>query len=125
MDIQRQIEYWKEGAISDLESVEILIQNKKILNGLFFCHLVLEKSLKAHYVKVFEQIPPRTHNLIWLCDQIKIKIEVADKEFLGILSKYQLEGRYPGYDPILPSHEKILLYLESTKKITTWLINQL
>ena len=52
MDIEKQIRYWVDGAISDLETTQILIQNKRILNGLFFCHLVLEKSLKANYVKV-------------------------------------------------------------------------
>lgn len=46
-------------------------------------------------------------------------------EFLGILMKYQLEGRYPDYNPIIPSEEKANEYLNKTKEIQKWLEQQL
>ncbi len=51
MDIKKQIEYWKNGAINDIDTAELLINNGKYLHGLFFCHLVIEKIIKAHVVK--------------------------------------------------------------------------
>ncbi|MDR3610586.1 MAG: HEPN domain-containing protein, partial [Ignavibacteriaceae bacterium] len=56
-----QIEYWKTTAISDLETSEILIEKGKTVHGLFWCHLTIEKMLKAHYVKANNEFAPKTH----------------------------------------------------------------
>lgn len=39
--------------------------------------------------------------------------------------KYQLEGRYPDYNPKIPSKENVLQYFEKTKEIFIWLKNKL
>ena len=52
INIHKQIDYWINGALDDLESAQILIDRKRMLHGLFFCQLVIEKTLKAHVVKV-------------------------------------------------------------------------
>lgn len=69
IDVKKQIEYWKKGAIDDLESAKILIEKKRSLHGLFFCHLVIEKAIKAHVVKKTNEIAPRSHNLIYLSEK--------------------------------------------------------
>lgn len=66
INIQKQVEYWMNGARDDLLTAEVLFQRKRDLHGLFFCHLVIEKALKAHVVKSTKEIAPRTHNLILL-----------------------------------------------------------
>lgn len=35
--------------------------------------------------------------------------------------KYQLQGRYPDYDPKLPSKEKAIEFLNKTKIFVEWL----
>lgn len=50
IDIKKQIKYWITGAFVDLESARILVEKNRLLHGLFFCHLVLEKAIKAHVV---------------------------------------------------------------------------
>lgn len=65
LNIQKQIEYWISNAESDLETAKLLISNNKILHGLFFCHLVIEKALKAHVTKDTNEVPPKSHNLIY------------------------------------------------------------
>jgi len=42
-----------------------------------------------------------------------------------ILMKYQLQGRYPDYDPIIPKKEKVQLYLNQTKKLLQWVKEKL
>lgn len=121
IDIHRQIEYWQNGALDDFESAKILISNNRILHGLFLCHLVIEKSIKALVVKATNEIAPRSHNLIFLSDLAKLEFEEDDEIFLGILMKYQLQGRYPDYNPVLPDKIKVLEYLMKTEKIMTWL----
>jgi HEPN domain-containing protein len=66
INVEKQVDYWMSGAEGDLESAEILIDKKRLLHGLFFCHLVIEKAMKAHVVKQTNTIAPRSHNLIYL-----------------------------------------------------------
>ena len=76
-----QIKYWIEGAESDLETAAILIESRRFLHGLFFCHLAIEKSLKAHFVKVNSAVPPKTHNLILLLNRANLEITIDDQRF--------------------------------------------
>ncbi len=74
MNLNKQIEYWEIGANQDIETADILISKEKILHGLFFCHLSIEKILKAHYVKNQRKFAPKTHDLIYLLDKCKINL---------------------------------------------------
>jgi HEPN domain-containing protein len=121
IDIQKQIKYWQDGALDDFESAKILISNHRILHGLFLCHLVIEKAIKAIVVKTTNEIAPRSHNLLYLSEMAKLEFDEDDEIFLGILMKYQLQGRYPDYNPALPNQEKVLEYLLQTEKLMIWL----
>jgi HEPN domain-containing protein len=121
VDINKQIEYWVDGAISSLETAKILIKKKRYTHGLFFCHLTIEKSLKALVVKKTCEIPPKSHNLFRLLEIANIKTNEESTDFLGILMKYQLEGRYPDYNPNIPEKKKVKEYLKKTNGILSWL----
>jgi HEPN domain-containing protein len=47
IDLKKQLDYWTKGAEDDLVTAELLIRENRILHGLFFCHLVIEKAIKA------------------------------------------------------------------------------
>ena len=123
--IGKQIEYWINSAKSDLDTAEILIRESRYVHGLFFCHLVIEKALKAHVTKDTGDIPPKTHNLVYLLDLTSLKFDEDFEDFLGILMKYQLEGRYPDINPVVPAKEKVLEYLNKTKMMLTWIERKL
>ena len=125
LNIGKQIEYWINTAKSDLDSAELLIRESRYIHGLFFCHLAIEKELKAHVVKATGNIPPKSHNLIYLLDLTTLEIRESYENFLGILMKYQLEGRYPDYNPVIPAKDKVLEYLSKTKEIMIWLERKL
>ncbi len=125
LNIEKQIEYWINTAKTDLDTAELLIRESRSIHGLFFCHLTIEKALKALVVKDTGQIPPKTHNLVYLLDLINTEIEEIYEDFLGILMKYQLEGRYPDYNPVVPAKEKVLEYLNKTKEMLTWIEKKL
>lgn len=125
INIEKQIEYWTKGAIDDLDSAKILIERKRLLHGLFFCHLVIEKVIKAHVVKLTKEVAPRSHNLIFLSEKANLTFDEDDEIFLGILMKYQLQGRYPDYNPIIPDTSRVNDYLKRTEKILIWLKKKL
>lgn len=104
---------------------QILIEKRRYLHGLFFCHLVIEKALKAHVVKVTGQLAPKSHNLIYLSEKSNLTLDDTMLEFFGILMKYQLEGRYPGYQPYVPESRIIQGYLKETKNQLSWLKEKL
>ncbi|MEI6576778.1 MAG: HEPN domain-containing protein [Bacteroidota bacterium] len=124
-DFDKQIEYWRSGAFDDLESAKVLIDKNRVLHGLFFCHLVLEKIIKAHVVKNTNDNAPRSHNLIYLLEKANLTLEDDDEIFLGILMKYQLQGRYPDYNPILPEKTMVIEYFSYTEKLLIWLERKL
>lgn len=118
---KKQIEYWTQGADSDIDTAGILIEKKKYMHGLFFCHLTIEKIIKAHVIKTTNQIPPKSHNLFRLLEITGVEVTDENAEFLGILMKYQLEGRYPDYNPEIPVKKKVKEYFRKTKEILLWL----
>ena len=119
--IEKQIDYWFKSAFDDLETAKILIVNKRYLQGLFFCHLVVEKAIKAIVLKNTAEIAPRSHNLLYLSELAGISYNEDDENFLGILMKYQLQGRYPDYNPLIPNEEKLNVYLFKTENLLLWL----
>ncbi len=125
VDIKKQVEYWTHGADDAIDTASILLKKGKYIHGLFFCHLTIEKIVKAHIVKTTNQIPQKSHNLFRLLETANILIDDEKAEFIGILMKYQLEGRYPDYNPVIPDKKKINEYFQETKEILQWLKEKL
>lgn len=117
MDVGKQILYWSSGSDSDFETAELLISNRKNIQGLFFCHLAVEKMLKAMVTKETHEVPPKSHNLSYLSEIAGIKFTEQENAFLAVLMKYQLEGRYPEYYPATPKQEIVAEYFKQTKQI--------
>ena len=88
--------YWIDQSKDDSEAVELLYDGRKYLQALFFTHLSLEIICKACWIQDHEEnIPLRTHNLIFILSQTKIAVTPKQNEFLLALNRYQIEGRYP------------------------------
>ncbi|MFW5770043.1 MAG: HEPN domain-containing protein [Spirochaetota bacterium] len=121
MDLHKQINYWLEGSQSDIETAEILIQKNKLPEGMFFCHLSIEKILKAIFVQSTENLAPKSHNLFMLAEKAGIELSQDRETFYGILMKYQIEGRYPEHSVREEDKGKIAGFLSRTKEELEWL----
>ena len=62
----KPFEEWMLQADYDLETAEALFKSGRLVYVIFFCHLSLEKMLKALWTKKFEKVPPKTHDLEFL-----------------------------------------------------------
>ncbi len=123
------IAYWVETAEQNWKTIPILFDGSCYVEALFWAHLVLEKLLKAHWVKDnIENVPPKTHNLSKLVAQTKI---ILPDEYLIILAKLndiQLEGRYPEYKKNIYKiykKEQTAIVLDQIKEIRICLLNNL
>lgn len=125
MNLKHQIDYWTKGAEEDLITAQMLIANNRLIHGLFWCHLVIEKSIKAHVVRCTNEIPPKTHNLQLLLSKTDLVLDPELEKLLGSLMVYQLEGRYPEFYPATPSRNYALEILNQTKTLHQWLMKKL
>lgn len=121
----KQIAYWINSASEDIATARILIEKNRLLHGLFFCHLVIEKALKAHIVKKTSEIAPRSHNLYYLLERAGLQVTTDEEIFLGVLMNYQLKGRYPDFNPSVPDQVVVNEYLIHTEKLLLWLTEKL
>lgn len=120
-DLQKQTQYWLEQSDSDLETAEILLKNGRILHSLFFCHLAIEKAIKALVVDSTEDFAPKSHNLFFLTEKAKLSLPDEFEALCGTLMKYQLEGRYPDFEPVVPSKDRASEILAETIEFQKWL----
>lgn len=70
-------------------------------------------------------MPPKSHNLLLLSEKAGLEYKHDNDIFLGILMKYQLQGRYPDYNPKIPGDATIQEYLNKTKELLQWLTKKL
>lgn len=95
---EEHIQYWIDTSDKDWEVVTTLFNAGKNVHALFFAHLVLEKLLKARWVKDNDSnTPPKTHNLVRIVAQTNIEFDENILTFLEEFNDFQLEGRYPDY----------------------------
>ncbi|PIP76318.1 MAG: DNA-binding protein [Ignavibacteria bacterium CG22_combo_CG10-13_8_21_14_all_37_15] len=97
MTINEQIEYWVSTAEHDLPVAESLFEKGHYVWCLFIGHLILEKIIKAHFVKDTEQTPPKIHDLVKLASKTKLPLTQEQLEFLLRVNNFNLENRYPDY----------------------------
>ncbi len=95
MDVNKHIEYWLKSAAYDLEVAETLLQNQKYDWCLFIGHLVVEKILKAFYVRDKKEIPPKIHNLLRLAENTNLTLTEEQLTFLADINDFNIETTYP------------------------------
>lgn len=66
MKVQEVVNFWLESAEDALDTAEKLFSAKKYHHCFFFCHLFVEKGLKALVVKKTKEHAFPTHNLAHL-----------------------------------------------------------
>lgn len=93
------LEYWKNSAENDYETMLILYKNKKFSWSLFIGHLVIEKLLKALYAKNNIENPycAKTHNLLLLAEKCKLELTEDQIEKLQVFNRFNISGRYDDY----------------------------
>ena len=128
MGQEEQINYWISSAQEDWGVVHDLYKSGRYMYALFFVHLTIEKILKGHWIKTNNEIPPRTHDLIYLHDQTELNLESNDLELLESMNSWNLEGRYPDYKKSrykVATAEFTKLKIERIEILRKWLLEKL
>jgi len=129
MNVDEHISYWLDSAEHDLETAESLFTSGKYDWCLFLAHLVLEKALKAVYVRENDnRLPPKTHNLVKLAEETNLELTEEQKLFFDEVSDFNIEVRYPAYRQELYkvcTRELTEDYFTRIKELYRWIRSQI
>ena len=121
------IKYWQKASKQDFETAKILYSNKKYHHALFFCHLSIEKALKAVIIDKTKKAPPFVHDLLRLAERSTLILSEDVKSGLLEITTFNIQARYDDYK--LSFYKKAtkaftLKYFNKTKEILKWLNEQ-
>lgn len=94
---EKLIQYWLASSDDDYETMEAMYNSKRYNWTLFIGHLMIEKLLKAYYVKVNEAFPPYIHNLLRLAEKSQLELNKENKIFFITVTAFNINSRYDDY----------------------------
>jgi HEPN domain-containing protein len=88
-------EEWLKQSNYDMDTADAMFDSGRYFYAVFMCHLSIEKALKGLYSKVSKEVPPKTHNLIYLLEKIGKKPKQDLGKFVIKLNTASVATRYP------------------------------
>lgn len=125
MDLRtKHIRYWQQSATRNFATARDLYRTQHYDACLFFCHLTIEKYLKALVVEKVKCAAPYTHDLIVLARVAGIPLSPTQEQLLRTITTFNISGRYDDekfqfYKKATPSYTK--QYLQRTERFYLWL----
>lgn len=96
-DKDKLIKYWTDGSNDDFDTMIAMYESKRYNWSLFIGHLMIEKLLKAYFVKTKSDYPPFIHNLLRLAEKSDLKLSDEQKEKLITITAFNINARYDDY----------------------------
>lgn len=126
--MENHVQYWLSQSDNDLPVAQSLFEKGHYTWCLFIGHLVLEKILKAFYVKEHQKTAPRIHDLVKLAKATSLTFSDEQLIFLSEVSDFNMEGRYPDEKHQFAGRcnkEFATDYLKRIKEMRLWLKKQI
>ncbi len=98
MTKEEHIQWWQAEANRPWHTATLLYRERDSVAALLFCHLTIEKLLKALWIRDnVENIPKRTHDLRSIYNETDVKLPNGWYDYLNTITGWNIEGRYPDY----------------------------
>ena len=122
------VDYWINSADKDFEAMNTLFDNGHFTWSLFVGHLVIEKLLKAYYVKAVGPDTPKTYNLLRIAELTGIPLSDDIKDVLLEITAFNLKTRCSDYK--MRFYKKATIdftekYINKIKELREWLLERL
>lgn len=118
------IEYWIAGSDDDYETMIAMFDSKRFSWSLFIGHLMIEKLLKAYYVKVKSDYPPFIHNLLRLAEKAELSLTDDIKKQLVTITAFNINVRYDDYKMSFKKQcttEFTVEWIDKLKELRSWI----
>ena len=128
MTKEELVDYWVKTSDRDFKAMGNFFQIKEYSWALFVGHLVIEKLLKAYYVKNVSTVPLLSHNLVRICEKAGLRLTKEQEKNLTTITTFNIQTRYPDYKSkffkkCTPEFTKV--HIEHIKKLRSWLIEMI
>jgi HEPN domain-containing protein len=123
MPLPKNIANWIESSDYDIKTADHMYTTKRYVYVLFMCHLATEKMIKALYEAKQEKIPPKTHNLVALLNEIELDVPEEQLKTIESLNDISVVTRYPeDIRALIKAFKKDRVedYLKQTKRLLKW-----
>lgn len=117
-------EEWIRQAKYDLDTAKAMFKARRYIYTVFMCHLSVEKGLKGLFVQSFQKEPPKSHDLNYLCNKVKLNLPEELRKFMDRLNDLSVPSRYPDeLDRVLKQYDKRRTeeILKDSTKLLLWL----
>jgi HEPN domain-containing protein len=120
----KRAQEWLRQSSYDMKTAEAMFKSKRYIYAVFMCHLSIEKVLKGLYTQNLEDTPPKSHNLIFLIEKIKLELPEDIYDFVFMLNGMSVPTRYPDdLQNLLKVYNKAKTrkVLDRAKEVLKWL----
>ena len=93
--MEQRTKEWLIQSDYDMDTAEYMHSGGRHIYAVFMCHLSIEKALKGLYNERMGLIPPKSHNLIYLFNEIGMKPPTELGKFIVKLNEASIPTRYP------------------------------
>jgi len=97
LNIRKIIDHWRESSDKDYQTMINLFSSGDYNWALFLGHLVIEKLLKALYVKRKEMHAIIGHDLLRLASKMDLKLTEEQEDWFDRLTTFNINARYDSY----------------------------
>ena len=123
-------EYWIGIAEYDIETAKAMLVSKRFLYVGFMCHQAIEKTIKAYYCSIKNDIPPFTHNLKSLAERCDLLLLFSEEQldFIEEILPMNIEARYPKHKEMLfqlLTPQKCKEIIQQTESLCQWIQQRL
>lgn len=119
---------WLKQADYDMDTANAMQKSGRYFYAAFMCHLSIEKALKGLYYQVFKEVPPKTHNLLYLLEKTGRKPGRESEKFIVKLNTASIATRYPDdLEKIQAAYTEEVTkeILNKSREILKWIKTQL
>ncbi len=128
IDIEKMIRYWIDSSDRDFNTMRNLMESGDYCWAMFLGHLVIEKLLKAAYVKVHRKHAIHGHDLLRITSNLGLELDPVKEEWLDQITTFNLNARYDNYKQEfykLCTKEFAVEWKSKIEELRKWLLNQL
>lgn len=128
IDFENIILYWNTMSDNDFDTMIDLYTMKRNNWALFIGHLVIEKLLKAIYVKNNKKHPPLVHDLLKIALKASLNLDNDKKLFLDTITTFNINARYDDFKLAFYkkcTNEYTQEWIENIKNLRLWIKQEL
>jgi HEPN domain-containing protein len=96
-DKDKIVNYWLDSSDDDFDTMMAMYDSKRYSWSMFIGNLMIEKLLKALYVKVNNEFPPFIHNLLRLAEKCNLDLNEENTLFFVTVTAFNINARYDDY----------------------------